>query len=90
MREVTHEADGPRFLTEDDLHDEKGDIAICQCGLSSDRPFCDGSHRGTEDEAPDTHYKYTDDRPGERRVVERFVFAEENEGDSDGGGRRRG
>ncbi|MFC6988271.1 CDGSH iron-sulfur domain-containing protein [Haloplanus sp. GCM10025708] len=65
-REVTHTAHGPRILTPADVDDEKGDVAICLCGLSEEYPFCDGSHRRTEDESPDTLYKYVD---GERREV---------------------
>ncbi|PSQ10040.1 (Fe-S) protein [Halobacteriales archaeon QS_5_70_15] len=80
MREVTHEADGPYIVTPEDIDEEKGDVAVCLCGLSADRPFCDGSHRATEDEDPDTRYTYEDDRPGERRVVEGFEFADEGAG----------
>ena len=76
MREITHEADGPYFLTPEDIDEEKGDVAICLCGLSERYPFCDGSHRVTEDECPGVRYKYEDDRPGERQVVEGFEFAE--------------
>ncbi|RBI62062.1 CDGSH iron-sulfur domain-containing protein [halophilic archaeon] len=65
-REVTHTATGPLKLDEDDLDPEKGDVAVCLCGLSDDYPFCDGSHRVTADEAEGVVYRYED---GERRVV---------------------
>jgi CDGSH-type Zn-finger protein len=77
-REVTHEATGPVRLDEDDIDEEYGDIAVCQCGLSDDRPFCDGSHRATEDESDGGRYKYEDDdAENPRRVIEEIVFAEE-------------
>ena len=66
-REVTHTADGPYRLTPDDIDETYGDVAVCLCGLSENRPFCDGSHRQTEGEEGDVRYKYVD---GERRVVE--------------------
>jgi CDGSH-type Zn-finger protein len=71
-REVVHHADGPRRLTEEDIDPEKGDVAVCMCGLSREYPFCDGSHQVTEDEKPGVVYRYENDDPaGERRVVER-------------------
>ncbi|MFB6080873.1 MAG: CDGSH iron-sulfur domain-containing protein [Haloferacaceae archaeon] len=73
MREVTHAAEGPYVVTPDDIDAEKGDVAICLCGLSDDYPFCDGSHRATEDETAGVRYKYVD---GERRPV-RLEFVDE-------------
>ena len=66
-REVTREATGPVRLDENDVDPEYGDIAVCMCGLSDDRPFCDGSHRATDGERPGRRYKYVD---GERHEVE--------------------
>jgi CDGSH-type Zn-finger protein len=68
-REVRHDADGPAVLTEEDIHPEKGDIAVCRCGLSPEFPLCDGSHRATRDEDEDTRYCYPAGPDGGRRVV---------------------
>lgn len=77
-REITHEATGPLKLDESDLDEEKGDVAVCLCGLSGEFPFCDGSHNATGDEREDVVYKYENDDPdGERREIEALVFADE-------------
>ena len=76
-REITHDAQGPRYLDEDDIDEEKGDIAICMCGLSAEYPFCDGSHNGTLDEDDETLYKYeNDDDEGDRHEIAEIVFAD--------------
>lgn len=74
-RLVELEDDGPLKLDEGDLDDEKGDVAICRCGLSPEFPFCDGTHRRTREEEDGDLYAYDDD--GARRRVERVVYAEE-------------
>ena len=86
-REVTHTATEPRKLTPEDVDPEKGDVAVCMCGLSGEYPLCDGSHRRTEDEDPGTTYKSVD---GERRVVAAVEYdddaGERAVGDGENGG----
>ncbi|MFQ5761423.1 MAG: CDGSH iron-sulfur domain-containing protein [Candidatus Bathyarchaeia archaeon] len=52
-RLVKHERNKPYII-------EKGDfpIYICACGLSRNKPYCDGSHKAARDETPGELYLY--------------------------------
>lgn len=77
-RLVVHDATGPRKLDADDLDAAKGNVAVCQCGLSAEYPFCDGSHRGTAGETPGVLYRYEgDDDANPRHPVDRVVLEDE-------------
>lgn len=60
-REIVHEANGPYIVDEDEFEEQGGNVAVCQCGLSSNKPFCDGSHQATEDEEEGAVYRYDGD-----------------------------
>ncbi|WP_129116959.1 CDGSH iron-sulfur domain-containing protein [Halegenticoccus tardaugens] len=72
-RDVTHTARRPLIVGPEHVDEEKGDIAICRCGLSDDAPFCDGSHRATGSEEEGVRYRYDD---GTRREVARIEYAD--------------
>ena len=66
-RKVIQEEQGPYAIDEDELDAQGGGIYICQCGLSDNKPYCDGSHNATADEEDGVVYEYDSD--GERHVV---------------------
>lgn len=69
-REIVHDSDGPAIIDEEELEEQGGTAAVCQCGLSANRPYCDGSHQAVADEEEDVVYKYEgDDDEGDRRVA---------------------
>ncbi len=57
-RLVKHERNGPYEISEG----TELPVFICGCGLSNNKPFCDGSHRNTRDENPDDTYAYEGDQ----------------------------
>lgn len=54
VRLVRHDAYSPK-----EFKTEHGDsVWVCMCGLSKNKPLCDGSHKITKDEAVGKVYVY--------------------------------
>ena len=58
-RLVQHDAAGPAIIKVGEKT-----LAICQCGLSHTKHFCDGAHKKVADEKPGLVYLY--DQEGHR------------------------
>ncbi|MCI2412432.1 MAG: CDGSH iron-sulfur domain-containing protein [Candidatus Thermoplasmatota archaeon] len=63
-RIVLHEKDRPYVIKAGDQ-----ELHICACGLSGNKPYCDGSHKKTLDEKEGV-FMY--DHEGNRTKVESF------------------
>lgn len=55
-RMIRHEKNSPYEVPEG----TELPIYICGCGLSKNKPFCDGTHKRTKDEAAGEVYLYDD------------------------------
>jgi len=55
-RMIRHEKNAPYEVPEG----TELPVYICACGLSKTKPFCDGSHKRTRDEAANEVYAYDD------------------------------
>ena len=56
-RLVLHERNRPYVIKLDDGRE----LHICACGLSQNKPYCDGHHRLTQDEEAGKVYVYAQD-----------------------------
>jgi len=65
-RLVKHEQNAPYEVPEG----TELPLYICACGLSKNKPFCDGSHRKTRDEAAGELYVYDDE--GRVKVTKQY------------------
>lgn len=62
-RRITLNATGPIRIDPQDKP-----VFVCGCGLTSNFPFCDGTHKTCKDEEEGRVYEY--DEQGHRREVE--------------------
>ncbi|GBC84913.1 hypothetical protein HRbin11_01349 [bacterium HR11] len=70
-RLVRHDRKRPYVLKPEDV--QQWPIYLCACGLSKNKPFCDGSHKRTRDEEPGELYVYDD----EGRIRVQTFYSEE-------------
>ena len=69
VRLVLVKADGPL-----EIKPQRNSVWICECGLSHNKPYCDGSHVQTRNEQDGTIYLY--DELTQRQAAS--VFGVEN------------
>ncbi len=73
-RLIRHDEQGPYRV---DVEGADKPVWICGCGLSDNKPYCDGSHTGTQDEDDDGLYLYEgDDDENHRHRVSDVVTAD--------------
>lgn len=66
MRMVRHAEQSPKEVK---VGDESA--WVCMCGLSKNKPFCDGSHHKTKDEEGGKLYMY--DEKGDRKEISEVI-----------------
>lgn len=69
VRKITHDENRPFVIDEEQLDEQGGTVAVCQCGLSANKPYCDGSHQAVDEEDGVVYEYEGDDDEGERTVV---------------------
>ncbi len=68
-RKITHDEERPFVIDNKELEEQGGSVAVCQCGLSANKPYCDGSHHAVDEEDGVVYEYEGDDDEGDRTVV---------------------